>query len=478
MTLGTNLITNQTHNRTWIQMKARPDATLELLSLGSMGGIGEPSGSTEAIYRPSRTKRRAFDKVGESVQTPETFSSSFREGMPRDVASYIERAKKAGRKFALHVIHHQDADPDDPTKWESKSIFGGVKITELSSNEFTSFDGDDEVVLEGTLEYDQRERLFKMAFGAEAATEITKPVVAAAVYPSDWRDDADEKEIYLLAKVDTTVPHVIWSHDGGTTWTATSLTALGTDEPTDIAIVGNYIIVTSATGESYLYATRDNPTVWTEVTGGFVTSKGPTAIYAVNVANIFMVGLGGYIYKLNLPGQPVTVVDAGDATLQNLNDIHGFGSVIVAVGASNAVVYSQNAGRTWAALTGSAPATTLNAVQVVDKDTWWVGADDLYYTLDGGSSWVAMNLSIASLTSVNAITFSVDLGATGFIGYKTSTGGGVLRTTDYGATWEATSISGVPTNTGIAAVAMGGANYAVIAGAATADGVAAIGFGG
>lgn len=477
MTLGTNLITNQTHNRTWIQMKARPDATLELLSLGAMGGINEPSGSTEAIYRHSRTKRRGFDKVGESVQTPDTFTSSFREGMPRDVAAYIERAKKAGRKFALHVIHHQDADPEDPTKWESKSVFGGVKITELTSNEFGSFDGDDEVVLEGTLEYDQRERLFKMAFGAEAATEITKPVVAAAVYPADWRDDADAKEIYLLAKVDTTAPHVIWSKDGGTTWTATALTALSTDEPDDIAIVGNYLIVCSSAGESYLYATRDNPTVWTEVTGGFVTGKGPKAIYAVNVANIFFAGLGGYIYKLNLPGQPVTVVDAGVATLQNLNDIHGFGSTIVAVGASNAVVVSRNAGRTWAALTGPAPTVALNAVHV-GSDVWWVGADDLYYSLDEGASWVDKNLGVASLTTVNAIAFSVDLGATGFVGYTTSTAGGVLRTTDYGATWEASSISGVPTNTGIKAVAMGGANYAVIAGTATSDGVAAIGFGG
>jgi hypothetical protein len=47
------------------------------------------------------------------------------------------------------------------------------------------------------------------------------------------------------------------------------------------------------------------------------------------------------------PATAVTVLTDGSVTVQNLNDIRGKGRTIVAVGASNAVILSENGGSTW-----------------------------------------------------------------------------------------------------------------------------------
>ncbi len=476
-----DVLTFQTHTRTWIQLRMNPDYPLELLSFGALAGLTEPKGSGEPVYRYSDTERRAYDKVGESISTPDNYTTSFQEGMKRATANFLQKVRKARKDFALHVLIHQDSDPEDPTKWESKVISEGHRLTNFSTQPFQAFDGDAEVYCEGELEYDASAWLYPIDFGEVASTEITKEVVATAVYPPDDRDvDYSEKEIYHLTKVDATAPKVVWSQDGGTTWTATSLTDLSTNEPDDICVVGNYIIVVSSADESYLYADRDDPTTWTRVTSGFTSSKGPTAIWARSLANIFMAGLGGYIYKLDLPGQAVTVLNAGVATTQNLSDIHGRGDTIIAVGASNAVVKSLNGGSTWSSLTGPAVATTLNCCFVKDEDHWWVGADGAYYTVDEGSNWKTKSLGVTGLATVNDIQFCKELDAVGYLAYTTSTPTGhVMRTTDYGREWETYSINtAVAANEAINALAVGGPNFVVAAGlltAAGADGIAAIG---
>lgn len=476
-----DVLTFQTHTRTWIQLRENPDSPIELLKFGALGGLAEPRGAGTPVHRYSTTERRAYDKVGESIAAPDTYTTSFQEGLKRATANYLQKVRKAKKDFALHVLIHQDADPEDPTKWESKVVVAGNRLTNFTTQPFQAFDADAEVYCEGELEYDSSVWAYPIAFGEVAETEIAKEVVDTAVYPPDDRDvDYAEKEIYHLTKVDTTAPYVVWSHDGGQTWTATALTDLSTNEPDAIAIVGNYLIVVSSADESYLYANRSDPTTWTRVTSGFQSTKGPTAIWASSLANIFMVGLGGYIYKLTLPGQAVTVLNAGVATTQNLNAIHGRGDTIVAVGASNAVVFSQNGGGTWSSLTGPAAATALNCVCVKNHDHWWIGADGAYYTVDEGANWQTKALGDALLATVNDIQFSADSDAVGYLAYTTSTPTGhVQRTTDFGREWEDYSIDVVPpTNEAINSIAIGGPNYVVVGGletAAGADGIAAIG---
>lgn len=477
---GADVLTFQRHMLSWLQREGpAPDSPLELFSLyGAMGGFEEPQGEPEPRFRKSLSQRRGFRKVGESYGTPEASTTSFTEGMPRASATLLSRLKQSGEKFSVQVLVDQDADPEDPTKWQSKIIFEGVTLTSYkSSGALEGFDSDDEVTVEAEASYDARADVFPIQFGPVAATEITVPVLAAAVYPPDDRGNHARKEIYLVTAVDATNPYLVWTQNGGLTWTATAITAL-TTAPTDIAVVGSFILITSQAGNCYVYARRSAPATLTKVTGGFVATKGPNAIYAISLANVFMVGNGGYIYKLTLPGQPVTVINAGVATTQNLNDIAGFGDVLVAVGAANAMVASYNGGKSWSLLTGPEAATALNCVAIQNteqQEIWWAGGAKLSYSKDHGATWTEKVLGVTP-TTVNDIAFCDELDSVGAVAY-TATGpvGGVLYTSDGGELWENEHCTDLPTCQGVAALAWGGPNYLVAAGDSNGtDGFAAI----
>lgn len=463
------------------KQELNPDAPLELFSLhGAMGGLDRPFGDPEVIYRKSVTRRGGWDKVAEFDGPPEKMTTSFVELMPRETATLLEDLAAAGKKFTAHIVYHQDADPQDPTRWESKEICGGVKLTSANRGEAEA-DDNGLIQIEADAAVDYWGRIFPLFFGEEAGTELTKEVVDVAVYPNTAYGYEAEREIYWLQKVDTTAPKLVYSWDNGTTWTAVSLTAIGTDEPSKLAITGDYVIIVSAAGEAYYYARKSDLSAagWTKVSTGFVATKGPTCIWAPAVGTIWMGGLGGYIYKLAIPGRAVTVIEDGDLTTQNLKAIKGIGNAIVAVGASNALIASFNQGRTWAALTGPSVGNPLNCLDLWSEEQMWIGADKLYYGLRRYDSWTwsEIEIDVASLASVEAILFCPDLPQVGYVAAKTSAPAGIIkRTTDAGVQWETNSLLDLPTNDYLNALAVSGPNFLAAGGldAAGTDGFAVL----
>ena len=464
-----DILTKRTHLYSFIQRRPGPRGRLELFSLhGALGSAEQPLGEPEPRYRKSVTRRGAWDRVGDVSAPPDAPTTSFTELLPRATASFLEQLRKSGEPFAVHAIIHQNADPQNYTRWESKEVLDGVVLTSFTRNEAEGED-DDLVSVEAEAQFAAADRLFPLYFGEKAGSQITKAVVGVAVYPPDDRGDPSRVAIYAVQKVDTSAPKLVYSRDGGASWTAVTLTALGTDEPNDIAVVGEYLLIVSATGGAYYYAPLTDPTAWTKVTSGFVSGKGPTAIYAPAVGDIFLAAQGGYLYHLTIPGRAVTVLEAGNLTTQNLADIGGAGETVVAVGANNAVLVSGNGGRTWAAPTGPAAGVALNAVAVWDAQTFWVGGDKLYYTDDGAASWLEVPLGVTGLTAVKALAFAPDLRAVGYVGVQTGSTTQVLRTTDYGAEWETVSLRGYATNNeAVNALAVSGPNFVVAGGLVSA----------
>jgi photosystem II stability/assembly factor-like uncharacterized protein len=464
-----DVLTKRTHIYSFLQRRPGPRGRLELFSLhGALGSAEQPLGEPEPRYRKSVTRRGAWDRVGEVSAPPDTPTTSFTELMPRATATYLEQLRKSGEPFAVHAIIHQNADPQNYSRWESKEVLDGVRLTSFTRNEAEGED-DDLVSVEAEAQYAAYDRLFHLYCGEKAGSLISKAVVAVAVYPDDDRGDPQRVEIYAVQKVDTSAPKLVYSRDGGATWAAVSLTALGTNEPNDLAVVGDYLLIVSATGGAYYYASRDDLSAWTQVTSGFVSGKGPTAIYAPAVGDIFIAGQGGYVYHLTVPGRAVTVLEAGNLTTQNLADIGGAGDTVVAVGANNAVLYSGNRGSSWTTPTGPAAGVALNAVAVWDKQTFWVGADKLYFTDDGGKTWLDVPLGVSGLTAVKAVTFCRDLRAVGYVGAQVGTTTRLLRTTDYGAEWEALSLHGYNTaNEAVNGLAVSGPNMLVAGGLVSA----------
>ncbi len=478
-----DVLTFQKHTRSWIQTKGPgPASELELFALyGALGGLDMPEGSSTPVWRRSLAIRNAYRKVGESIDPPDTYTASIQEGIPRASANFLLRARKSREKFAVQAVVHQDASPVNPTAFESKLIVEGLRVSSVSITDVEAFEGDEEVRVEAELEFDWADFVYPIMFGEEASSEIDELAVATAVWPSYDAGHDDEKEIYIVQQGDGAAasPKLIWSHDGGATWTATSISDLGvSDHPTDIILVGEYGFICSNAGESYVWFRRADPTTLAEITGGFVASKGPNAMWAKDLANVFMVGDGGYIYKLDMVGLAVEVVSAGVETTENLTAIDGQGNVIVAVGANNALVYSTNGGKSWALGTGPSAGVALNTVQVIDNgrdEIWHVGSDGEYYSYNRGSAWTEKSLPV-TVSTVNDIKFSEELDGVGYLAYETATPeGGVLRTTDGGQSWEADSITALPDCDAIDDLAVGGPNYVVAVGDLDgADGIAAI----
>lgn len=236
-------------------------------------------------------------------------------------------------------------------------------------------------------------------------------------------------------------PTVYYSFDGGSTITAIQVGTLGAAEDAEaIAFDGTYIFVASGVDEGVHYVPLEDLRLgagsFTKV-AGFTTSKGPRAIYVAGPNDIFYGGLGGYIYRTSSPTDTPTVLDAGSATVQNINSIHGIDDIhIAAVGASNAFIYTTD-GETWAAKTGPAVGVALNRVWMVSANVIWVGAANgtLYYTTDGGDTWHTKGFSGSGTGSVLDIVFTTR--CVGFLSHRTAGNvSRIFKTIDGGGTWQ------------------------------------------
>jgi hypothetical protein len=243
--------------------------------------------------------------------------------------------------------------------------------------------------------------------------------------------------------------------------------------------MGNRVVVVSQATGSHHYATLTNgvPGTWTQVSSGYVSTKGPRAIYVKNSSAAYLAAAGGYIYFLASPGGTPTVLTDGSISTQDLNDIAGNGNTIVAVGNSNAVLVSNNGGSTFSLITGPAVGVNLSAVWLMSSQIWLVGTGTgrVYYTLNGGTTWTEIGLGIAGGV-INDIRFADEL-----VGYIAAEVGGVatvFRTTDSGNTWFNTAphISGLPTAVRANFVYPCGRNKVLTGGRKTVggDGIAAI----
>jgi photosystem II stability/assembly factor-like uncharacterized protein len=208
-----------------------------------------------------------------------------------------------------------------------------------------------------------------------------------------------------------------------------------TESPLAIDIVGNYLVVIGSAAYYYAEINKKTgvPGAFTKVTTGFVAAKNPYDLYVASSSEIWFVGDGGYIYKSVDITAGVTVANGGSATTANLRRIRGREGIIVATGASGAVVKTTNRGVTWSTTTASPENSTIQAVEVMDDARIWVGCSTgrVYFTGNGGETWTPD--THFSGGSVQDIVF-----ATQEVGYVSASVSGTCRiyaTWNGGANW-------------------------------------------
>jgi hypothetical protein len=254
---------------------------------------------------------------------------------------------------------------------------------------------------------------------------------------------------------------------GSSTPVAVSVSSAGVAENlTGIAMVGNNLVVISSTAGGagiggYHYApigSNGVPGAWTKVVTGFQANHEPTDILALSASEIYFAANGGYIYKSSNLANGVSVINAGATTTANLLRIQGNRQAIVAVGATGAIILSNNSGTSWAApvATPAAGSPSWAAVDVIGAKTIWVGSATgrLFQTVDGGTTWTEVVFTGSSTGGVADIYFVN--ASEGYFLHNTATPvGRVWRTYNGGASWWNTSpaIEGLGTYTNLSRLA-------------------------
>lgn len=240
-----------------------------------------------------------------------------------------------------------------------------------------------------------------------------------------------------------TQPTLLYSADGGETFSSQTITTLfSNEEIVDGVVIGGDIVYISNTANAIHWTDIEKiylgTNTWREVTSGFVAAKGPRAITSVDPRHSWIVGDGGYVYFVQNHQVGVTVQDAGVATTQHLQAVNALDeNHVLAVGNSNAVIYTTNGGVTWQSVTGPAVGVNLGACWMWDETTWFVGegaggTGKLWLTTNSGITWSQVGLP-NTYSRIYKIVFITE-----GEGYLLATDGSqtyVLRTVTAGYEW-------------------------------------------
>lgn len=363
------------------------------------GGELPTNGDISPIFVPDPRRGDRWRLVGRTIDPPDLASVDLKflakwGGIPR-----VLMAPRCS--FNLYTVMSDCADMGDFYRgWDSfmliLSLFkfsGPVDLGALMSRD-SNDPHEYSVSAMGVAMYP----VGALGFGEKAATDVAVEVIDA-VYGQAitcgtcGMENDGSQVIYALTRSNVGSPaapgQLIYSLDGGATWTTASITGIGTTaEPRYIDIAGDVLFV--GTDATTLFYSRINSA--TGIPGAWSTVTLPVAmrdVYVQSPSAIYFSADSGRIYKTADISAAPSLLDSGAS--DNLLRITGDGNgVLVAVGANGRVYRSVNNGVTWATLSAPA-ATSLNAVAVLDTNDIWVGGADgiLYHTLNGGATWIS-----------------------------------------------------------------------------------------
>lgn len=438
-----------------IKYRAHPEHEPLYLDLGVVGAPDWALGDVTKIEAPSRDQYNQWEPI-DAFQV-----SADRPSIDMQVYKTAQRSRLlefAKTRCALDIQVHFGIC-EDPTDfnggWQKVTVLPDSRLTNYSSSELGSLQGDGQaqIIEEASVSAERIFDILRMSYRFVAQAEVGERVIAISVCDTiNCGDctgiDASDgcQAVFALSSGFGSSPGVfpqliITTDQYGVKaiierWITTGSLAQALSDGTCVG--ANYVAI-GQTGLELHYAPIDDilleQETWTEVTTGFVAAKGPNAIWNYSPFLSFICGNGGYIYQMKDPADGVLVLNAGAATVQNLNDIEGWdGETVAAVGAAGVVVYTTDG--TNFNLTTANPnnAAANNAVAFRDSDEIWVGNDagEVYYTLDFGITWTEKSIP-GAMTSITKIVWANK--TVGFIGGNAGANGKILRTIDGGYSW-------------------------------------------
>lgn len=442
-------------SRVFVQEGApSPNLEPQYYGLSRAGALTWAQGDISPVRIPSDSRYDDFVTIDtiKGAQGLPSLPIEFRKEL---AASRVLELVQRGCDIGLQIHLGQCKDPRDSNAGWSDGhviVIPGAGITNFSTSELGALDSDQRAILMETIEV-TGQRIYQikpLKPSLKAGTLITDEVIDVAICDSVTCGScglpSDGAQVMFALVADSSgspgLPaKVVYTSDGGATWASSPITSLGLAEAPDaMACMGAYLVVVSNDSQSHHYILiadlLEGLGGWTEVTGGYNASGKPNDIHVVHANLAFVVGDGGYIYKLTDPTAAVTESSSGDVTTQILNAVSGVGEdFIIAVGASNAVIATFNGGATWATITGPVAAVALNGIAAQTDQLYLVvtGGGELWYTLDGGTNWTEKAIPRTGTGSCADIVFVTR--EVGYIAHTVSNVGYVYRTIDGGYSW-------------------------------------------
>ena len=418
--------------------------------------INDPSqsfGEQTRIEAPDPNKYNSFQEVGSVRGQVERPSFGIMGRYPQALSDLLRLARKQCR-LDVFVLMGECRNPQDFTNgWEKILYLPDGQISNYGMENAGALGSDENAATNETVDMSAREMYEngQMSFSRLAESEASRVVQTINVCDNescgDCGDASDgcQRIIAAMDGVDATpgtLPSILYSADNGVTWSVQDIsTMFSTESVADGECVGeNIIYVSNASGSIHWTSVDDlflGVNTWTEVTTGFLAAGPPNAITSCDANHTWIAGDAGHIYFARNPTLSVTIQDAGIATTQNLLDIHAFNTeLVLAVGALNAVVWTDNGGETWSSVTGPEVGVTLNTCWMWSEEVWFIGTatGTLYFTTNKGNTWVAKSLP-GNISEIDQIVFVND--AEGFMAAQDGTGAAqVLRTLTGGYEWK------------------------------------------
>lgn len=439
--------------RVWyVEGGIHPTRSPEMLALGKFSS--DPSQSIGEQTKITAPDPNSFSR---DVQVGEVAGSIERASLAIGIRSTAQASTLIGWKnkqcrVDVFALIGKCGNPQDFTEGGEKWVyFPDGRISSHSYENFGAFGRDENNPTNESVDMTSEEyyEFLYMTQEQVGSSVTTRQIYTVDVYTGNDCENCPDPCDRVLATMaganatPGTQPTILYSADGGSTWSSQTISTLFSNEDiVDGAVIGGDIVYISNTANEIHYTDiellYDGTNTWQQVNSGFVKNKGAKAMAVADVRHIWIVGDGGYIYFSSNHKVGVSVQDAGVATTQNLNAVSAFDKFnVLTVGNSNAVVYTKNGGDTWNTATGPAVGVNLGACWMWDAATWFVGegaggTGKLWLTTDSGKTWSQRGLP-AAYSRIYKIVFISE--AEGYLLASDGSQTYVLRTITAGNEW-------------------------------------------
>jgi hypothetical protein len=433
--------------------RARPDHKPAYQSIGRALSPEQNFGDVTPIKAPDPNEYNKFIEVGSTKAAVERPTITVENRYLANIASEILRLARLGCEVDVQIHFGVCTDPSIFNTFTKDVVLEGAIFTKYSAEDLGALSDDQQVPVNesGDLSAKILYEIMPITVTEQAGSIITNQVLDVVICDTPscgtcTDESGGSDKIFAVTKSAggsvSTPPDIIYSLNKGVTWAARDIDQFSaTQDANAVACLNDYVVAFSQSANALAYVLKSDfklgVLTWTKVTTGFVAGKGPNDAFNAN-SKIFVAGQGGYVYETEDPTAGVTVLEAGNITVDNLLAIHAYDDfLVVAVGTNGAIIYSVDGVHFAAATRPVGLLVDLNAVCVVSRYVWFVGTSTgvLYYTLDGGVTWTVKDFAGSASGSIQDITFVNQ--TTGFFSHKTATTRARLfRTYDGGYSWK------------------------------------------